>query len=230
MNDELENFADEVNSTVDETAGIPEGDEAQAESPETDKTVENEGSASTAEQTEQQTMVPLAAKQAEKERRQQAEERIRQLEQALQQQQPQNKPDIFDNPDAVLGQMEMKIKAQMSEEFVKSQHTDYDDVMDHYEKMVQKNPSLYYEAMQTGLPAQHAYSVAKQDLERQEIGDVASFKEKLRQELLAEIQGKKPSVPPNMTTVRNAGSDPEDAEYSNVNDELFDLLNTRKRR
>lgn len=226
MNEELENFAEEVDSTVDETAGIPEGAE---NAPETETKGEEVAETPSAE-THEQTMVPLAAKQAEKERRQQAEERVRQLEQTLQQKQPQNKPDIFDNPDAVLGQMEMKIKAQMSEEFVKSQHSDYDDVMDHYEKMVQKNPSLYYEAMQTGLPAQHAYSVAKQDLERQEIGDVASFKERLRQELLAEIQGKKPNVPPNMTTVRNAGSDPEDTEYSNVNDELFDLLDARKKR
>ena len=102
----------------------------------------------------------------------------------------------------------------------------------HYEGMVKSNPSLYYEAMKSGLPAQYAYNAAKKDMEISQIGDVATFKEKVRQELLAEIEAsKQSSVPPNMTTVRSSGGEPEGYDMSSdVNDDLFSLLDSRKRK
>ena len=232
MNEELEEFAASVDdSTVDETAGDPgEADVVESVS-ETENETAEESSAPAAEKPDEQTMVPLAAKQAEKERRQKAERELEQLRSQVANAQNQNKPDFWDNPEQALQSVEMKVKAQISEEIAKSQHDDYDSVMDHYEDMIKQNPSLYAEAMQSGLPAQHAYNVAKKDLELKDIGDISSYKERLKQEILQEIEAqKKSSVPPNMTTVRNSGGDPEEYEMSsNVNDDLFKLLDGRKK-
>ncbi|MGB5275617.1 MAG: hypothetical protein WBP02_00385 [Gammaproteobacteria bacterium] len=231
MNEELEEFAASVEeSTVEETAGDP-GETEVVESVSETETVED-SPAPTAEKHDDQTMVPLAAKQAEKERRQKAERELDQLRAQVAQAQNQNKPDFWDNPEQAIQSVEMKVKAQISEEIAKSQHEDYDSVMDHYEDMIKANPSLYVEAMKTGLPAQHAYNVAKKDLELKEIGDISSYREKLKQEILQEIEAqKKSNVPPDMTTVRNAGNDPDEYEMSsNVNDDLFNLLDGRKKK
>ena len=231
MNEELEEFAASVEeSTVEETADDP-GETEVVESVSETETVEDV-SAPTAEKHDDQTMVPLAAKQAEKERRQKAERELDQLRAQVAQAQNQNKPDFWDNPEQAIQSVEMKVKAQISEEIAKSQHEDYDSVMDHYEDMIKANPSLYVEAMKTGLPAQHAYNVAKKDLELKEIGDISSYREKLKQEILQEIEAqKKSNVPPDMTTVRNAGNDPDEYEMSsNVNDDLFNLLDGRKKK
>ena len=174
-------------------------------------------------------MVPLAAKQAEKEKRQAAEDRARQAEAQLadfqRQQQKQNKVDIFDKPDEYMNQFAMNLKAQISEEMVKDMYDDYDSVMDHFETMVKDNPSIYAETMQTGMPAKSAYQKAKKDMMMKEIGDPSSYREKLKAELLKEIEAeRKTQIPPDMNSIRNAGGDPDVQEIAEGTEGLHQLL------
>lgn len=215
---ELDAFIDQTDDPVDDTqtetptdtGDTPQGDAA----PPAEETKETQSEAEKG---------LLAAKQAEKERRLKAERELEQLKASMSQKQEKG-PDIFDNPDQVLNNLKMGLKAEMSEAMVRDQHEDYDTVMDHYENMVKQNPSIHAEVMNAALPASKAYKMAKKDMEMKEIGDVSSFKEKLRQEILAEIAAKK-DAPPDLTSVRSSGADPQQIdEIADGTEGLHQLL------
>ena len=211
MSEELEEFVN--NSSEDETVET---------SPETETDAPT--ASEPTEESHEPEMVPLAAKQAEKQKRQEAEQRNRELERLLQSQNQQSKPDIFENPEQVLGSLEMKLKAEMSEALVKDAHADYDDVMDHYEDMVRQNPAIHAEIMRSALPARQAYNMAKDDLLMKEIGDPSTYRERLKAEILAELEGKK-ATPPDLTTARSSGDNVTASMVRDVNDiDLTELL------
>ena len=194
----------ETETEVQETA--PEPTETQ--------TAETDAVPATAEPQSQEThepsMVPLAAKQAEKDRRQKAERErdaaLAQLNRANQ----QDKPDIFDNPDQVLNGMRMEMRAEFSEALARREHNDYDEVMDHYSEMVKANPAIHAQVMADPLSAMKAYEIAQQDKAMKEIGDPTSYRDRMKEELRAELMAEmnqSPNVPPDLTTARNTGSD-----------------------
>lgn len=234
---ELEAFVEDVETepTVDETADIPEAEAApdEGEMESTTQTGETEEVPPTSEQEPQEThepqMVPLAAKQAEKDRRIAAERELEALrQQVYQKQEVPERPDIFDNPDAVLSNLEVKMRAEFSEAMARREFKDYDEVMDHYTEMVKKNPSLHAEVMQNPLSAYKAYEVAKSDIEIKAIGDPATYKQKLEAEIRAqveaELKAQRTSVPPDLTTARSTGGDPKANVIADGNDGLEQLL------
>ncbi len=187
-------------------------------------------------QTESQSepvMVPLAAKQAEKERRIQAE---RELEAIRQAQAEQPTPDAFVEPDKAIqhavNQVRAEMQAQrnaMSEAQARKNHDDFDQKIELFGQLAQQNPYLIQQMQSEFDPGEFVYQTAKQHMDLQEVGNLDSYKENLRAELKAEImaeleaQKPAPATPPNLSTVRTSGGDPVD-DIPDGNDGLEQLL------
>lgn len=210
-------------SELDEFVGEsePESVEPEAQPEPEQQTAEDEGVPATPEPESQEPhepqMVPLAAKQAEKDRRIRAERELEMLRQQQHSNQP--KPDIFDNPEQVLSNLEIKLKAELSEGLARKQYDDYDTVMDHYTEMVQANPAVHAQVMRDPLSAFKAYEMAKSDLEMKEIGNISEYRQKqdariaeLEAQIAALSKNPGAKVPPDLTAARSTGND------SNVDD------------
>ncbi len=112
--------------------------------------------------------------------------------------QPTDKPDFWADPDGAIGNLSVDVDnrisqavTNMSVAMMKSMHSDYDEKESVFIDMVSQNPALATQMNQSINPAEFAYNTAKSHIELQEIGDIDSYKAKIRAELKLEMEGEK---------------------------------------
>lgn len=95
----------------------------------------------------------------------------------------------------------------MSEEMARIAYPDFEQVMDAWDQAVDANPALLALAAANPHPANFAYNHARQHALLEEIGDPATFRERLRAEVEAELRGgAAAAVPePSLAVERDAG-------------------------
>jgi hypothetical protein len=198
MSNELEDFVGNEEApqeeTVETTAESQEV-ESQEETSTPDapeKGVTDEPPSSTEEH--QETMIPLAAKQAEKERRKQAEseaQRLREelarfqgMQQAQQKQTPKDAPDPYTDPEGYYKHQaeqltqrqqaqktaELKTRLTAAEEVARTEITDYDKYADIFaEQVAPNNPNMVNAMLYAPDPAKYAYIMGKKYADNQQV-------------------------------------------------------------
>lgn len=201
-------FLDEFTKSDDENAGAEAHhgvDESQ-----TAETVEKPNSeATTAEENNEERPVPYKAMKAEREKRQEREKRIAELEAELDkarsnngQAQPvrteeeeQPRGEFWDNPvafvESMLDRRERVQKQQRlidAEDRMREKHPDYDDVITKVIAYGQSNPAAINEIMSSADPAKAGYQFGQKLAELEQMNDPDTYREKLRAEIRAEIE------------------------------------------
>lgn len=197
-----EDFADEV--AVEETPTEPE---AQPRAPDGKFAPKGETESASPAPVEEPAFDHAAVK-GERERRQKAEQRARELEQQLQaMQQPAAPPaSIWEDETAwqqqfgsqvvnqAVNQATLNAKLDMSEMMVRQANADFEEVKEAFLELAKDNPSLTQQALNDPHPWAKAYQIAKNHKAMQELGatDVESLKAKIREELQAEMTRQPP--------------------------------------
>lgn len=171
----------------------------------------------------------------ERRKRQELERKLREYEEK-EKRGSEPKVDIFENPDAalngVLSQARQEVfnaKVEMSQEIMRSQYQDYDELEAEFIDMAASNPAVLSEFQKAANPARFAYETAKKAREAAQLKDVDSYKEKLRAEVEAEVRAKleaeilgkaqakekrDKALSPSLATARASGSDDDFVEPS----------------
>lgn len=136
-------------------------------------------------------MVPIAALQDERAKRQALEQQL----QAAQSQDQPERPDVFQDPDGAFNHVEQqvtqqvtKVKLDLSESMVRSQHEDFDTKLDAFAEAMGKNPALHAEMMAHVNPAQFAYEQGTRELMLNDIGDPVAYEQSVRTKIEAEVR------------------------------------------
>ncbi|ASK88467.1 hypothetical protein [Sphingorhabdus sp. SMR4y] len=166
-----------------------------------------------------------AAVKGERTRRQEAERKLSELEEQLKALQsppppPEDPASLWEDEEKWQAQFGSKIASQaalnsrldMSEMLARREHKeDFDQMKETFIKLANDNPALGQQALNDPDPWEKAYQIAKNHATMQELGatDLASMKEKIREELMAEMAATTPvtrqSVPPTLSGERNVG-------------------------
>lgn len=190
--------------------------------------------------------VPVKALTEERRKRQDAEKRLKELEEKLQQapQQEQVKvPDPIEDPQGYAKFMEdktnldaLRTKVNLSRDLMLDLKDDYAEKETLFVELARANPYLVQQMNASPNPAKFAYQTATEHLEVQKYKDPkyqeqlkSELKEQLRKELLAELQEAKPGKKsaldvPDLTKATAAGKNSDKAvkEVTHVNDVLQD--------
>ena len=243
MSDELEEFVNEATATEETPAeesveAEKPQEEPQAEAETGDKDAEPEQQAEAedvpptpAEPEKQSDSVPKSALLDERKKRQERESELKAAQAQLQQYQQQPAPDLLDDQqgyaDHIQQQVDSKIRnvtIQMSQEMMRSQHDDYDQVEDKFLEMAQNDPRLGAEMTAHPMPAKFAYETVKKAEQYAEMQDVDTYKAKveaeIRAKLKAEIEAEAKAkadkeaelngaISPSLTNTRAAGANNE---------------------
>lgn len=175
---------------------------APAANPDPGATGGEAGGATPAPQDDGTKLVPVAALEAERKGRQDWKEKAIRAEAALeelrkQQSQPssttqQDQPTQWTPEVALLNE-----RMNMSEIMVRQQHQDVDEMVEVFKKAAEQNPALGTQLAQQRHPWQWMYDQAKRMKAMEEIGaDPAAYKQRLRDELLAELKNEQASATP----------------------------------
>jgi hypothetical protein len=144
--------------------------------------------------TEAEQRALRAEAQAEEARRFWQSQQQQQIQQPQQQQPPKQLPDPWTDPEgytkAMLQEVEQKFARQefqnrvaMSERFMRSQHPDFDQVVEVFGKAAQSNRYLLDQMTQHAMPAEYAYQMGKRLLLADRIGnDPDSYEKRIREE------------------------------------------------
>lgn len=133
--------------------------------------------------------VPMDALLDERRKRQELEHRLQALEAGKPAE--EDKPSFFEDPEAALKNLRQEIEAgriddrvNLSVEFAKSRHDDFEDVMGKaWPNLVRSNPEIMNAAAQSPNPGEYAYQACKRALVMQEVGgDPAAFRQKIYDE------------------------------------------------
>lgn len=166
-----------------------------------------------------------AAVKGERERRQKAEQRLTELEQQLQAlQKPAPEPEapanMWEDEEKWQSQFGSRIASQAaqnarldtSEMLARRDHKeDFDQMKELFITLANENPVVAQQALADPDPWERAYQIAKNHNTMKELGatDVATMREKLREELMAEIAATTPATrqtaPPTLSGERNVG-------------------------
>jgi hypothetical protein len=149
----------------------------------------------------------------EKRKRKELQEKLEALEKSNQKQ--DEGPDLFVDPKGFTEGLKNDLKntllherINLSRELLMETKQDYAEKEAKFVELAQANPALVSQMNSSANPAKFAYDLAKKELEKEaklklveEIGDIEAFKQKLRDEILAEVKGsgaspivKKPSL------------------------------------
>jgi hypothetical protein len=139
--------------------------------------------------------VPLKAYEAERDKRQAAEARLRELEARTRENTHSVTTDPLEDPEGFSAQVQETIeqrvalaKFELHEEAMREKHADYDEVQAEFLTMAQSNPALMAEARQARNVPKFAYATVMKARELAELQDVDTYKSKLRQQIEAEIR------------------------------------------
>lgn len=124
---------------------------------------------------------------AERRKRQEVEDRLRQIEQ--QNQTPKKEESIYDDPDGFVAsrvnQVEQKMTVrilQMSEETAREQFPDYDEKINAFNEAAERNPALMKQMVNSTNPARFAYQTGETYLVTKDAPTIGDLREKLRKE------------------------------------------------
>lgn len=220
---ELDNFLE--TPEVEEAAVTPEAP-ASAEATTEAKTTEGKGDndagtppAGTDESTAKTGAKPHWSESAyhdEKRKRQELERRLAEIEKPAK----QEEVDLFVDPKGFTQGLKNELKNELlterinlSREIMAETKSDYADKEARFVQMAQADPSLVAKMNASPNPAKFAYETAAKAIADEaklklldEIGDPAAYREKLKQELLAELGGKPPAKTPLKAIVDRAPS------------------------
>lgn len=165
--------------------------------------------------------VPLAALQDERRKRQELEAQIEQLRD----QSP--KPDIFEDPDAVLEKLKAEVIGHADQRWINASRAmvmaskpDYVEREAVFMELTQGNPSLVSEMMKADNPALFAYETARKHAEYQDMQNVDDLKAKMRAEIKAELEaemgGSAPRPSLATTTAAGTGDLPSDDDLASL--------------
>ena len=204
MSDELKEFVNEAiapeetpaeDSATEETpqpepqADAETGDKAEPEQQESEDVPPTP-----AEPEKQSDSVPKSALLDERKKRQGRERELKAAQAQLEQQQQQPAPDLLDDQqgyaDHIQQQVDGKIRnvtIQMSQEMMRSQHEDYDQVEDKFLEMAQNDPRLGAEMTAHPMPAKFVYETVKKAEQYAEMQDVDTYKAKVEAEIRAKV-------------------------------------------
>ena len=228
---------DDTEATETEAEAAPEQEEAegQPEAEEQPEPVESKGEDETPPPGESDEKasghVPLTALLDERERRQAAQRELDELRRWRQQQEkPQQKPDFFDNPEAVLAQQQqqyerrlMAEKLQLSRSLAEREYGA--DVVQAAYEWFDQHPEQSQALVHEPSPFHAAVEHYKRQQALSEIGSDPdqwrqAERERLRQEVQAELAQKKPAAPPrSLASAPSAGG--ETPSPGSAFDELF---------
>lgn len=131
----------------------------------------------------------------ERRKRQEAEQRLRELEQKSQK--PEETPDWFSDPEKAAqhhsAQIEQRLwqqKVELGQDWMRQQHADYDEMEAKFAEMVQQNPALSAELRKSANPARFAYETAKKAAEYEAMKDVDSYKARIEADVRKEVEEK----------------------------------------
>lgn len=148
---------------------------------------------STPESADERPSVPQAALIAERKKRQELEERLRAYEE---QKNAPKTPDVFEDPegytkaiDSRIAQATWATKVELSQDFMRSQHDDYDEREQQFMELVKETPTLLNDPGWKQNPARYAYETAVRHERFKQMQD-PGYESKLRQEIEAEVRAK----------------------------------------
>lgn len=105
------------------------------------------------------------------------------------------KPDWYGDPEKAAQAMQQQVSQQafntkldLSQDMMRAQHEDYDELETEFVDLAKQDPRLIQEMQQATNPARFAYDTAKKAREYAAMKDVDSYKAKLRQEVEAELR------------------------------------------
>lgn len=205
MSDELEEFVNEATATEEtpaEDSATEETPEPQADAETGDKDAEPEQQAEAedvpptpSEPEKQPDNVPISALLDEREKRQQYERELKEAQAQLQQQQQQPAPDLLDDQQGYAAHIQQQVDSkirnvtiQMSQEMMRSQHDDYDEVENKFLDMAQNDPRLGAEMTAHPMPAKFVYDTVKKAETYAEMQDVDTYKAKVEAEVRAKLK------------------------------------------
>lgn len=124
---------------------------------------------------------------------------------------------------------DLHYRIETSKAVMRATHPDYDDKIAHYNKMVETNPMLNQIVAAHPIPAQHAYNLAKEDLEIQSLKQLSSSdewkefqefkKQKVQKPVQTEVQKKVTSSVPNLNRATSVSGGKASNDTSD--DDLF---------
>lgn len=186
-----------VEQTADEPAAAEatQGDKPDAAPP-----------AAPVEQPRAEKTVPLKAVEDERRKRQELERKVAEYEAMFQQQkqQPPAEPPNWElEPSQAAQAMQAQIQTRLyqqavytSERILRQQHPDYDDAATVFAEVARNDPALAAEVFQHPFPAEFAYQHGKRLMLLREIGDdPEAYRQKLREQVMAELQQGTASAP-----------------------------------
>lgn len=100
----------------------------------------------------------------------------------------------LDNVKNEIRQENQQDKFKMSIAMVKQVHDDFDTVAAAFAEAVEENPSLGEQAANADNPALEVYNLGKKHMQLKEMGDLSTFKERMKEEILADIAKEKGEV------------------------------------
>lgn len=153
-----------------------------------------------------------SAHMAEKQKRKEAEKRLREYEAKLQELQRPQAPDPSRDPNGYAEHYQNQLideRVNLSHEVAREKFEDYEDVMKGWDAACQADPSLYQRAITQKLPAEWAYQQLKRMKYLETIGDPEEWMKTQRAQIEAELAAKyaKPvEVPqPSLANATGAG-------------------------
>lgn len=131
----------------------------------------------------------------ERRKRQALEAELQQLKQGQQPAPEEQKADWYGDPEKAaqtmqqqLSQQAFNTKLELSQDMMRGQFEDYDDLETEFVDLAKQDPRLIQEMQQAPNPARFAYETAKKAREYEAMKDVDSYKAKLRQQVEAELR------------------------------------------
>ena len=105
--------------------------------------------------------------------------------------------EFFEDPEGYIGQHTQDIHAriggvrtELSQEFMREIHPDYDDMESEFVKLAADNPVLQAQLAKSSNPAKFAYETAKKAKALAEMGDPEAMKAQMRTEIEKEVRAK----------------------------------------
>ena len=150
------------------------------------------------EKPQEQQMVPIAALHQAKANARQFSEQIHNLQAQLQEMKAPPPPDQFDDPEGWQRHQDQKTQStitsermRMSEDMARIHFGDeaFDDAMEAVTEAAKSDPSIATEIAQSASPGLALMKKAENLKLQSEIGDPATYRERIRAEVLKEVQG-----------------------------------------
>lgn len=211
-------------------------DEGKAPEPRPEKEAEESAEDAPPASDPGEKLVPLSALEDERKKRQKAFERLDELEKRLEDVQRKPRPDEFMDPDGAAAwdreESERRAEAETvkqrderiasSQEIMREIHEDYDEMEAVFAEAAERDRSLAVQMVNHPAPAKFAYQKGKELKMLKDIGDPASYRERIKAEVLAELEAKghdmgekpkKPDAPPSLADAPAAHSNREGEKW-----------------